>query len=426
MNEFAAWLEMLPVNLLHWIVGFISGLAAGLLRKTLEFFGYSLNTDPYLPTFETLLSMLIMIGTIIGVFCTLFAIVVIIERKGLGRIQNRLGPNRVGPFGIFQPVADGIKMLIKEDIVPASADHLLHFLAPVILVFGSLISFSVIPFGKNLFPIELECGLIFYFAGGAASEFSIFLAGWSSHNKYSLLGAMRALAQLLSYEIPLILSAVPVVMLSSSLDPVQIVGQQTGYTWLFIPNWFVCTPWGAVGFLLFFIASLAETNRSPFDLPEAESELIAGHLTEYSGFKYALFFMAEYLAMISISSIGITLFLGGWHAPFGFLEFIPSYFWFGGKLITLLWMFIWIRATVPRLRIDQLMAFAWKFMIPLGLINILVAAFWYKSLAWAFNGAIGLRYGIAIAVLAGCYYFLAQLLSKAQPSSEKRTYRYAE
>jgi len=380
----------------------------------------------YEPAVKSLVSIFLVIVPIIGVFCTLFAVVVMMERKGLGRMQNRLGPNRVGPFGMLQPAADGIKMLIKEDIVPANADHLVHFLAPCLLVLGSLISFSVIPFGKNLLPIDLECGLVFYFAGGAASELSIFMAGWSSHNKYSLLGAMRALAQLLSYEIPLILSTVPVVMLASSLEPSRIVAHQAGYTAWIIPHWFVCTPWGAIGFLLFFIASLAETNRSPFDLPEAESELIAGHLTEYSGFKYALFFMAEYLAMISISAIGITLFLGGWHAPCKFFEFIPSYFWFGGKLLFLLWMFIWIRATVPRLRIDQLMAFAWKFMIPLGLVNILVAAFWYKSLSWNFEGHDFLRWGIAVAVLGGCYCALARLLNEKSTASSKRTYRYAE
>lgn len=392
--------ELLPVLIAHWIISFFPEWSRWFIAS------------------------LLVIGPIIGVFCGLFAVLVLVERKGLGRMQNRLGPNRVGPFGVLQPMADGIKMLIKEDIVPATADHLLHFLAPVLLVFGSLLVFAVIPYGKHLVPVELETGLIFFFAGGAASELSIFLAGWSSRNKYSLLGAMRALAQMLSYEIPLILSAVPAVLIGQSLSLTKIVAAQEGYFFNLIPHWFVFTPWGALGLLLFFIASMAETNRSPFDLPEAESELIAGHLTEYSGFKYALFFMAEYLAMISITAVGVTLFLGGWQAPLPVVDFIPSYVWFMAKLCAVLWLFIWIRATVPRLRIDQLMAFAWKFMIPLALINILVAAMWFKIGNADYTDDL-LRWALSLGILASSYVIFAWLMTPAT-MQKGRVYRFAE
>ncbi|MDB6108958.1 MAG: dehydrogenase subunit, partial [Pedosphaera sp.] len=275
---------------------------------------------------QQVLSAVLTVSPILGVFATLFALTTWIERKGLGRIQNRLGPNRVGPCGLFQPVADGLKMLTKEDVVPRNADHLIHFLAPIVLAVPTMLAFAVLPYGRNLVPIDMDAGILFFFAVGASTELAIFMAGWSSRNKYSLLGAMRAIAQMISYEIPLIISSVTVIMIAGSLSPVQIVEKQSGY--LFgglVPHWFVLTPWGFAGFIIFLIASLAESNRSPFDIPEAESELIAGHLTEYSGFKYALFFMAEYFGMFAVIGLGVTLFLGGWHAPVSYLEFIPSY-----------------------------------------------------------------------------------------------------
>ena len=207
-------------------------------------------------------------------------------------------------------------------------------------------------------------------------ELTIFMAGWSSRNKYSLLGAMRAIAQMISYEVPLILSSVTVIMAAGSLSTVAIVERQAGYSGI-LPHWFVFTPWGFAGFVLFMIAATAESNRSPFDLPEGESEIIAGYYTEYSGFKFALFFLGEYIGMFAISGLGITLFLGGWAAPFSFLTWVPSYLWFFAKLLALIAMFIWVRGTLPRLRMDQLMNFAWKFMLPMALLNLVTAGVWH-------------------------------------------------
>ena len=372
-----------------------------------------------------LVSALISISFIPLVFATLFAFITVIERKGLGHIQNRYGPNRVGipltkirlcGFGQFIP--DGIKSLTKEDVVPRAADKVVHFLAPVVLLIPVLLAYAVLPIGRNMTAVDFDAGVLFFFAVGGAVELSVFMAGWSSHNKYSMLGAMRAIAQMISYEVPLILSAVTVIMIVGSLKLADIVAEQNQYTFG-IAHWFVFTPWGLAGFILFFIASLAESNRSPFDLPEAESEIIAGYFTEYSGFKFALFFLGEYLGMFAISGLGITLFLGGWTAPFSFLTWVPSYLWFFAKLMALVFVFIWIRATLPRLRMDQLMNFAWKFMLPLSLVNIVTAGLWH------FLGAGSLRWAVCSALIFGSYVILGRGLMRNQKLG-KRIYRYAE
>jgi NADH-quinone oxidoreductase subunit H len=372
-----------------------------------------------------LVSVVLSITPIMVVFPTLFAATTWLERKGLGRIQNRMGPNRVGPYGWFQPVADGLKMLTKEDIVPRSADKVVHFLAPVVLVIPTLLAYAVLPYGRNLVPLDLDAGILFFFAVGASTELSVFMAGWSSRNKYSLLGAMRAIAQMISYEIPLILSSVTVIMITGSLSLVDIVARQGGFDFGFIPRWFVFTPWGFAGFIIFLISSLAESNRSPFDLPEAESEIIAGHLTEYSGFKYALFFLAEYLGMFAMSGLAATLFLGGWQAPSPLLEWAPSYVWFLGKLVALVFLFIWIRGTVPRLRVDQLLNFAWKFMLPMALLNLVAAAVWHYTGAWNFGGAIFWRWLLCAAMIAIPYVWLGTALTAGQKIT-RRTYRFAD
>lgn len=349
-------------------------------------------------------------------FALLFALTTWLERKGLGRIQNRRGPNRVGPVGLFQPIADGLKMLTKEDVVPVPADKVLHFLAPIVLLIPALLAFSVIPYGDGIVPIDLDAGILFFFAVGAATELVIFMAGWASRNKYALLGAMRAIAQMISYELPLILSTVGVLMIVGSLSLVDIVVAQSG--WFF--QWHVFTPWGFAGFLLFFVASLAEANRSPFDIPEGESEIIAGHLIEYSGFKYALFFMAEYLGLFAMSGLAITLFLGGYHAPFPGLEaFIPGPVWFLAKLLVMIAVFIWVRGTMPRLRMDQLMNFAWKFMLPLALFNLVVTGL------WRFMPTGVVRWVLCAALLFGAYYVLGKTLFAGGDFS-KRVYRYAD
>ena len=249
------------------------------------------------------LAALISVAAIIGVFAGLFALTTLLERKGLGRMQNRYGPNRVGPFGLLQPIADGIKSLTKEDIVPRSADAVVHYLAPLVLVVPVFLALAVVPVGRNMVAVELDAGVLFFFAVGAATELSVFMAGWSSRNKYSLLGAMRGLAQMISYEVPLILSSVTVIMMAGSLSTQEIVRVQSGY-WGVLPQWNVLTPWGFAGFILFMIGAAAESNRSPFDLPEGESEIIAGYYIEYSGFKFALFFLGEYIGMFAISGLG--------------------------------------------------------------------------------------------------------------------------
>lgn len=368
---------------------------------------------------QPLVSAVIAIAGIIGVFASLFAVTTVLERKGLGRIQNRYGPNRVGPFGFLQPAADGIKALIKEDIVPRSADKVIHFLAPLMVVIPAFLVYAVLPIGRNMILVDYDAGVLFFFAIGAATELSVFMAGWSSRNKYSLLGAMRAIAQMISYEIPLILSAVTVIMIVGSLSTTKIVDAQAGFHSIGLPNWFVFTPWGFAGFVLFMIAATAETNRSPFDLPEGESEIIAGYYIEYSGFKFALFFLGEYMGLFAISGLGITLFLGGWHAPLEVLEVVPSWMWFFAKLLALIFVFIWIRGTLPRLRMDQLMNFAWKFMLPMALINIISAAIWH------FMHPGYERWLVGAALAAGSYVLLGCGLMEGK-KLEKRTYRYAE
>ena len=380
---------------------------------------------------QWLVSILLSVGPLMGLFALAFGLTTVIERKALGRVQNRFGPNRVGiPLtkirlaGFGQFMADGIKMLIKEDIVPFRADKVVHFLAPLALAIPVWLTFAVIPFGRNMAAIDLDAGLLFFFALGASSELAVFMAGWASRNKYSLVGAMRGIAQMISYEIPLVLSTIAVVMIVGSLSLNEIVTAQSGYAFGFIPHWHVFTPWGLAAFLFFMIAACAETNRAPFDLPEAESEIIAGYLTEYSGFKYALFFLGEYLGLFAITGFAVTLFLGGWTAPLPFLDVVPSWLWFFLKFAALIALFIWVRATVPRLRMDQLMKLAWKFLVPLTLINLLVAAVWHFSGVWDFTGAMAARWLICGLMIAGAYVVLGRALHTKQ--FPPRTYRYAD
>jgi NADH-quinone oxidoreductase subunit H len=288
----------------------------------------------------------------------------------------------------------------------------------VVLVVPGVLALAVLPIGRNMTLVDLDSGVLFFFAVGAATELSVFMAGWSSRNKYSLLGAMRAIAQMISYEVPLILSSVAAIMAAGSLSTDEIVAAQAGYSgWL--PHWYVLTPWGLAGFALFMIAAAAESNRAPFDLPEGESEIIAGYYTEYSGFKFALFFLGEYIGMFAVSGLAITLFLGGWQSPLPFLQWIPSYLWFFAKLLALILGFIWVRGTLPRLRMDQLMGFAWKFMLPMALVDLFVAGL------WRFIPAGLLRWIICLALVAGSYVLLARGLA-VNSGIRKRTYRFAE
>jgi NADH-quinone oxidoreductase subunit H len=373
----------------------------------------------YVPPFaQPLCSAILSVVPVLIAFPLLFAITTLLERKGLGRIQNRYGPNRTGPWGLWQPIADGVKSLTKEDIVPLSADHAVHFVAPILLVAASFMGYAVLPIGRNMVLVNLNAGVLYFFAVGSIVELAVFMAGWSSRSKYSLLGAMRAIAQMISYEVPLVLASVVVIMQAGSLSTVSIVEKQAGYTGIW-PHWFVFTPWGIVGFVLFMIAATAESNRSPFDLPEGESEIIAGYYIEYSGFKFALFFLGEYLGMFATSGMAITLFLGGWSAPLSVLTFIPSYVWFFAKLLALIAAFIWIRGTLPRLRMDQLMNLAWEFILPMALINMLVAGVWHFM-----PGGL-LRWLVCTAVVAvPCILFSNRL--KRKKKFQVRTYLFAE
>jgi NADH-quinone oxidoreductase subunit H len=367
----------------------------------------------------TIVSILLNISALLGVFLTIFALISVLERKILGRMQNRYGPNRVGPFGLFQPIADGIKMLIKEDVVPARADKVVHFLAPILVAATAILTLGIIPYGRNMTPFAIDGGILFFFAVGSTTELAVFMAGWGSNNKFSMLGAMRAIAQMVSYELPLILTTLPVVMVTGALSPDAIVAAQDGYSFGIVPHWFVTTPWGAASFILFFVSGLVESNRTPFDVPEGESEIVAGHMTEYSGFKYATFFLAEYFGMFAISGLAVTLFLGGWHAPIAVLEFIPSYIWFFLKLSALLFVYIWIRGTLPRTRVDQIMNFAWKFMLPMAFTCIVAAAIWH----YQGRGLAGWLWSLA--VVAIIYLTLSRLLETKKRFSP-RTYRFAE
>ncbi len=365
-------------------------------------------------------SCLLNIAALLGAFMTLFALISVLERKILARIQNRYGPNRVGPFGLLQPLADGIKLLIKEDIVPLRADKVVHFIAPIIMAATAILALGVIPYGRNMTPFSIDGGILFFFAVGSTAELGVFMAGWGSNNKFSMLGAMRAIAQMVSYELPLIITVLPVIMIVGSLSADAIVAAQEGYVLAgIVPRWFVFTPWGAAAYILFFVSGLVESNRTPFDVPEGESEIVAGHMTEYSGFKYATFFLAEYFGMFAISGLAVTLFLGGWHAPLSILQFIPSYAWFFLKLAALLFTFIWIRGTLPRMRVDHVMGFAWKFMLPMAFTCIIAAAVWHYQ-----------RHGVAgwlwsLGVVAIVYFGLSQLIGTKKRFAP-RVYRFAE
>ncbi len=266
--------------------------------------------------------------------------------------------------------------------------------------------------------LNLNSGVLYFFAVGSLVELAVFMAGWSSRSKYSLLGAMRAIAQMISYEVPLVLASVVVIMQSGSLSTVSIVEQQATYTGIF-PHWNIFTPWGILGFALFMVAACAESNRSPFDLPEGESEIIAGYYIEYSGFKFALFFLGEYLGMFATSGMAITLFLGGWSAPLSFLTFIPSYLWFFAKLLVLIAGFIWVRGTLPRLRMDQLMSLAWQFILPLAILNIFVVGVWH------FLPSGILRWLLCTTLIVIPFTLLSRTLKKKK-KFQTRTYAFAE
>jgi NADH-quinone oxidoreductase subunit H len=329
---------------------------------------------------------------IIAFMLTMVIGAIYIERRAAGRIQSRLGPNRTGPFGLLQPIADAIKVLIKENIVPSVADKIIHLLAPIVAFAPVLIMFTVLPFQNGAMLADLNIGILFIVAVSSIATVGVFMAGWGSGNKYSLLGAMRNVAAVVSYEIPMVLSILGVVLIAGSLSLNDIVIKQDIHFILMQP----------LGFLLFFTAASAEINRSPFDLMEADSELTAGFHTEYSGMKFAMFYLVEYAEAMAMSAIISTLFLGGWRGPI-----LPPWLWLVIKTIVVFFLMIWVRMTMPRVRIDQLMGFAWKFLFPAALINLFITAIqvlvWPDSLSWI---AVVINFAVAgIVILVWSRFF---------------------
>src|SRR5215467_8872925 len=325
---------------------------------------------------------LIKIAIILAILPLLVAALTLAERKIIAFMQVRLGPMRVGPWGLLQPIADPIKLLLKEDIVPERADRWIFTLAPVICLIPAFIVLAVIPIGPTIhilgrpvtmYITDINIGVLYVMAISSVGVLGIILDGWASNSKYPLLGALRSAAQMVSYEVALGFSIIGVLMLSGSLSLVSIVEAQknSGYWYVFLQP---------VGFILFFICGVAETNRAPFDLPEAESELVAGFHTEYSGFRFSLFFLAEYANMITVSAMAVTLFWGGWLRPFpnipalAFLDMIPGVLWFVAKVIVFLYFYLWFRASWPRYRYDQLMKIGWQWLLPISMANVIVTA----------------------------------------------------
>ncbi len=320
---------------------------------------------------QYLLIPLLKIVVILAVVLLMVAYLTYFERKGLAYLQARLGPNRVGPKGWLQPVADGLKLFVKEDLVPAGAQKLVFMLAPALVMVPALVVFAVIPFGPtpNWYLTDVNIALIFALGVSSIGVFGIILGGWSSNSKYSLMGGLRSAAQMVSYEVPMGFAVIAVVLMARSLSLVKIVeAQRAAHVWFLVP--------GILAFAIYFVCGVAETNRNPFDLPEAESELVAGFHTEYSGMKFAFFFLAEYANMMVVASLATVMFLGGWLRPFpswgflGFLDVVPPVVWFAAKMAIFLFAYIWFRGTFPRYRFDQLMALGWKWLLPLSLVNV--------------------------------------------------------
>ena len=347
--------------------------------------------------------IIIAVVKVVVAFLSLLIVTLVVvwaERKVIADMQARIGPNRWGPFGLLQTLADGIKLFFKEDFRPKAADRWTYALAPVMAMVPSFLAFAVVPVGNDvhvgghtigLIVGDLNIAILYFLAMGSLSVYGVVLAGWASGSKYPLLGGVRSTAQMISYEIALGLSLVPIALVAGSLSTVDIVAQQAGTVenvtffdgiplleqvadiFRFVPNWYIWSQWPA--FAIFLIAGIAETNRAPFDLPEAESELVAGYHTEYSGIRFAMFFLGEYIHVVVISSFAVTLFFGGWHGPvFSFWPWLWPLFWFVLKTSLFVYLFVWLRATLPRLRYDRLMWLGWKRLIPAALIWIMVTA----------------------------------------------------
>lgn len=320
--------------------------------------------------------MMIIKASVIIIFLSLNVIwLILMERKVCAYIQCRVGPNRVGPKGTLQTVADVLKLLTKEFIVPRTADKVIYILAPLIVFVPPTLAFAVVPWGEGMVPVDMNIGVFYLIAVTSLSTIIFWMGAWGSNNKYALIGGMRTVAQMVSYELPLVLALLGVVMITGTLNMSEIVAAQKNV-------WFIFTQ--PLAFLIYFIAGISETNRTPFDLVEAESEIIAGPYTEYSGMGWAMFMLTEYVSVMIISMMCVVMFLGGWLAPFGW-TFLPSWFWFFFKVYLMIFLFMWIRWTYPRIRVDQLMGFGWKVLVPLSLANIFVTGvgmYVYRAIGW--------------------------------------------
>jgi NADH-quinone oxidoreductase subunit H len=371
------------------------------------------------PTVLTYVKVVILVAVVPAI---IGFVVVLAERRLMGFMQARLGPNRVGPKGLLQGVADLVKLVTKEDIMPARAERAVFFLAPVLAVIPALTTLAVIPFGPAirigkirtpLWVTDVNIGLLFVLAITSIGVYGIILGGWASNNKYSLLGGLRSAAQLVSYEVPMGLALVSVLLMTRSLSMVEIVHRQGRlHLWFIFP--------GLLAFFIYFVSGVAETNRNPFDLPEAESELVSGFNTEYSGVKFAFFFLGEYAAMIVISCVAVTVFLGGWLPPFphvaalNFLRIVPPFGWFLIKAGLFLFGYIWFRSTFPRYRFDQLMALGWKWLIPIALANIVIVALAILATPGRSNGLFVLSY------IFGGLFVVMFLLAKLRQKLARR------
>jgi NADH-quinone oxidoreductase subunit H len=338
-----------------------------------------LSNLPFLGGWPALL-IFIIVALIVAVgFATFFAVFVLfatwLERKVMAHSQNRLGPMEAGGWhGWAQALADAVKLLFKEGVIPAKADKFYYNLAPALVFTGTVAVAAVLPLGEKIIPTNLNIGVFYILSVSSLVVVGIIMAGWASNNKWSLFGAMRSAAQIISYEIPIGLSMLPVVMVVGSLGVSDIVNYQKGgfWNWFFLRNF----PFNFVAFIVFFVAMLAETNRNPFDIPEAESELVAGFHTEYSGMRWAMFFLAEYANMLAAGLIISVLFLGGWWAPFPFLQFIPGGLWLLGKAVFIVFVQMWMRWSLPRLRVDQLMHVSWKVLTPFAFACVIGVGLW--------------------------------------------------
>jgi NADH-quinone oxidoreductase subunit H len=393
--------------------------------------------------------MLFLIAPFQMLFLTLY------ERRAIARMQDRVGPNRVGPEGMWQPLADGVKIFTKEDIVPATADHWVHFIAPCVVVAPTMFMFAVVPWGPGMVPINMNVGLLFFFAISSVSAVGLMMAGWASNNKFALIGAMRAVAQMVSYEIPAVLSLLAIVLVTGSLSVVDLINYQDGLIissadLATVPHlglgWFIFTPVGFLAFIAFFIAALAEGERTPFDIPEADSEIVAGYMTEYSGMKFGLFYLAQYVLNFLLCAITAIIFFGGWQGPgvgwlyakaitpantgggwiFNVLAGALGVVYFLAKTYFFFFVMVWIRGAFARLRVDQLMDFGWKFLIPLTLVNIFSATIWVGLTKWGAADGLGFVEGwsplvrwaaaflVTLALNVVAYLYLARIFAESQ------------